>query len=712
MQGWLFLFEKEFWRQPQVQALVTSIPLGKMLILDLFSETNPIYSLYNGYYGQPFIWCMLHNFGGTHGMYGSLNRINENFFTDRKRYRNLIGIGLTMEGIEQNDVVYDYFTETVWYQTEAPDMSLWFDRYVQRRYGFDTDRTELLQKPWQLLRRSVFHDPIGIHNHGVYVITSVPGPGLHSQLSYEPKYVYKSMKLFAKFLNRYPSSIESETFVYDLVDISRQTLQLIFDHHYEQLELALIQQYYHRAKKSMSKMLWILDLIESILQASDHWLLFNWIQDARVLGNGSEKEQNFYEWQARNQISSWGPNDNIVDYAAKQWSGMFRFFYKPRWQFYFDYLQQIVIEQHKSFRRKDFVEKLFNNIELPFTKATDQILIEKANSKFSNLLNRFKSFSLIIISILFRIATNLINDINLLIKELDTLQLLPYEDDNVNNTNLLLSYKFYKIQSRFPFIEYHHDGIQITGTTGVAAANGFHYYLKYYANCSISWSGDHCELDENQKPPKIGDVITKIIKEKFRYYLNACTASYSMVWWQWPRWQREIDWMALNGINLPLAFNGQEEIYRRTFLHFNLTMQEIDDYFTGPAYLAWNRMGNIQSWSGPLSENWHRNQHQLQLKILDRMRNFGMYPVLPGFSGHVPRSFRQKFPEAKINKLANWNHFGSNYSETDFLEPEDPLFVQIGNKFIEEYIDLFDTDHFYSIDLFVEETPSSKYYET
>lgn len=58
------------------------------------------------------------------------------------------------------------------------------------------------------------------------------------------------------------------------------------------------------------------------------------------------------------------------------------------------------------------------------------------------------------------------------------------------------------------------DGIQITGTTGVAAANGFHYYLKYYANCSISWSGDHCELDENQKPPKIGDVITKIIKEK------------------------------------------------------------------------------------------------------------------------------------------------------------------------------------------------------
>ena len=36
-----------------------------------------------------------------------------------------------------------------------------------------------------------------------------------------------------------------------------------------------------------------------------------------------------------------------------------------------------------------------------------------------------------------------------------------------------------------------------------------------------------------------------------------------MVWWDWERWEREIDWMAMNAINLPLAFNGQEEIWRR-----------------------------------------------------------------------------------------------------------------------------------------------------
>ena len=34
---------------------------------------------------------------------------------------------------------------------------------------------------------------------------------------------------------------------------------------------------------------------------------------------------------------------------------------------------------------------------------------------------------------------------------------------------------------------------------------------------------------------------------------------------------RHIDWMALNGINLPLAQTGQEEIWRRVWRSFGLT---------------------------------------------------------------------------------------------------------------------------------------------
>ena len=50
---------------------------------------------------------------------------------------------------------------------------------------------------------------------------------------------------------------------------------------------------------------------------------------------------------------------------------------------------------------------------------------------------------------------------------------------------------------------------------------------------------------------------------RFRHYLNVCTVSYSMVWWNYTRWQKEIDWMAMSGINFALAFNGQEAIWNR-----------------------------------------------------------------------------------------------------------------------------------------------------
>ena len=74
---------------------------------------------------------------------------------------------------------------------------------------------------------------------------------------------------------------------------------------------------------------------------------------------------------------------------------------------------------------------------------------------------------------------------------------------------------------------------------------------------------------------------------RFRYYQNVCTFSYSSVWWNWTRWQREIDWMALNGINLPLAFTGQEAIWQRVYHKIGLTQQELDTFFGGPAFLAW-----------------------------------------------------------------------------------------------------------------------------
>lgn len=247
--------------------------------------------------------------------------------------------------------------------------------------------------------------------------------------------------------------------------------------------------------------------------------------------------------------------------------------------------------------------------------------------------------------------------------------------------------------------------VLITGTTGVAAALGFSHFLKYVCYSHVSWSGNQITIPDPF--PVVKTPVTITSPNRFRYYQNVCSVSYSFAWWNWTRWEQEIDWMAMNGINLPLAFNGQEAIWQRVYLKMNLTQQELDKHFGGPAFLAWSRMGNIRGWAGPLSASWHANQLALQHQIVARMQELGMTPVFPAFAGHVPDGITRVYPNATVTRLGSWAHFNQNYSNTYLLEPSDPLFKQIGRAFIREYIAEFGTNHIYNADTFNEMTPRS-----
>lgn len=76
LQGWMFASSSEFWQADRMEAFLTAVPTGRMLVLDLQSEHSPQYERSESFYGQPFIWCMLHNFGGTIGMHGSVEIVN------------------------------------------------------------------------------------------------------------------------------------------------------------------------------------------------------------------------------------------------------------------------------------------------------------------------------------------------------------------------------------------------------------------------------------------------------------------------------------------------------------------------------------------------------------------------------------------------------------------------------------------------------------
>ena len=52
------------------------------------------------------------------------------------------------------------------------------------------------------------------------------------------------------------------------------------------------------------------------------------------------------------------------------------------------------------------------------------------------------------------------------------------------------------------------------------------------------------------------------------------------------------------------AVAGQEKIWQKAFAHFNVSVMELQDWFAGPGFLAWQRMGNLQGWGGPLPQSY------------------------------------------------------------------------------------------------------------
>jgi alpha-N-acetylglucosaminidase len=49
-------------------------------------------------------------------------------------------------------------------------------------------------------------------------------------------------------------------------------------------------------------------------------------------------------------------------------------------------------------------------------------------------------------------------------------------------------------------------------------------------------------------------------------------------------------------------------------------------------------MGNLQKHGGPLSQSWHASQFELAKQIIQRMTDIGIIPVLPAFTGFMPRT--------------------------------------------------------------------------
>lgn len=238
--------------------------------------------------------------------------------------------------------------------------------------------------------------------------------------------------------------------------------------------------------------------------------------------------------------------------------------------------------------------------------------------------------------------------------------------------------------------------IKIQGNNGVSLATGLNHYLKYFCNVHVSQVGD--QVDMPASVVKVGEPVFKETKAKIRYSYNYCTLSYSMAFYGEKEWRDELDWLAMNGVNVVLDATGQEEVWRRFLTKIGYPEENIKDFIAGPAYYAWAYMANLSGFGGPVHDSWFSERTELARKNQLAMRKLGMQPVLQGYSGMVPVDIQDYDKDVEVIPQGTWCSFQRPYmlktTSVSFDEYAD-LFYEAQKEVYGDISDYYATDPFH-----------------
>jgi alpha-N-acetylglucosaminidase len=251
------------------------------------------------------------------------------------------------------------------------------------------------------------------------------------------------------------------------------------------------------------------------------------------------------------------------------------------------------------------------------------------------------------------------------------------------------AYERYRISSA-------HGRIKVEGTTPSALLFGVNWYLKYVAQVEISTNGTR--LAPVRPWPLPAAAIDGETRYAYRYALNENIDGYTAPYWNWARWEHEIDILALSGINAMIVERGMDSVLYETFREVGYSDGEIRAWITQPAHQNWQLMGNLCCFAGPISAQLLRKRAASAQQIIARLRELGITPVLPGFYGIVPADFQRKFPRAHVLAQGEW----AGFVRPGWLDPRDPMFARLAGAFYRHQHELFGDSSVYDMEVFQE----------
>lgn len=200
-------------------------------------------------------------------------------------------------------------------------------------------------------------------------------------------------------------------------------------------------------------------------------------------------------------------------------------------------------------------------------------------------------------------------------------------------------------------------GIRVQASDVRRLVAGYGWYLKNIAKVHLSWNGDRLTLPSPLPVPDAPVTIESPWDTVFAY--NYCTLSYTAAFWDWKRWQHEIDFLALNGFTHALVTAGLEKTWEDFLVGLGYPPEKAVRFIPNPAFAAWWNMGNLEGHGGPLSRQQIDKMAQLGRRIVFRMEQLGLTPVLQGYVGFVPADFEEnvRMEGLKLVPQGEWVNF-------------------------------------------------------
>ncbi|MEV5749112.1 alpha-N-acetylglucosaminidase TIM-barrel domain-containing protein [Actinoallomurus sp. NPDC052308] len=233
----------------------------------------------------------------------------------------------------------------------------------------------------------------------------------------------------------------------------------------------------------------------------------------------------------------------------------------------------------------------------------------------------------------------------------------------------------------------------VAGTSPAVQLTGFGWYLRKVAHANVSIGGS--QLDLPARLPLPSAPIAQDASVANRFALNDTNEGYGGAYLSWQEWEHRLDVLALLGINQVLVYEGQEAVYEQAFQQFGYSAADMRKWIPEPAHQSWWLLQNMCCTGSPISQQLIDRRAALARRIIDRLRELGMTPVLPGYYGTVPTDFATRNPGANTVPQGAWN----GLQRPDWLDPTGPQFGKVAAAFYQAQTKLFGTSTMYKMDL-------------